>query len=92
MSTGVYVLIMIGLFFILLSGIGLVRMPTFLTRCQVASKASTLGTVFILLGSMLHFQSLAVVIKVAFIVLFLLLSTPIAMHSLALVAKKKNYD
>ncbi|SMF81130.1 monovalent cation/H(+) antiporter subunit G [Pseudobacteriovorax antillogorgiicola] len=74
--------ILCGSIFVLLAGAGLVKMPHFFQRMQASSKASTLGTIFILIGSCLAHQSFESAIKSLGIVLFLLLTTPVATHAL----------
>ena len=86
------VLIVFGSAFILLAGLGLVKMPTFFMRMQTASKASTLGSILLLAGASLHLGSLEVTLKATAIVVFLLLTTPIATHALAEAAKQEKYD
>ena len=45
------VLLLIGMFFILVSSIGLLRMPDLMTRMHVATKAGTVGVGFVLFSS-----------------------------------------
>ena len=72
-----------GTAFVLLSAIGLLRMSNFFTKLQATSKAVTLGNILILVGVALHFRTDEAVLKSVGIVLFLLLSTPVATHALA---------
>ena len=44
----------IGAFFVLVGGLGLIRMPDFFTRLHASSVADTAGAGFILLGFMLQ--------------------------------------
>ncbi|SOC12658.1 multisubunit sodium/proton antiporter MrpG subunit [Ureibacillus xyleni] len=47
--------ISVGLLFIVVTAIGLFRLPDLYTRAHAASKSSTLGVMFILLGVFFHF-------------------------------------
>src|SRR5690606_56041 len=75
------VLIMIfsglGVLFILIASIGIIRMPDFFLRLSVTVKASTLGVGFILLSTVMYFGELAVTTKALAIILFLLLTSPV---------------
>ena len=76
-------LFFIGVFFIALAGIGLLKMPDFLSKMQAVSKASTLGILFIIFGSLLVNQSWEAVLKSAVIAAILLISAPLSTHALA---------
>lgn len=71
-----------GTFFTLLAAIGVVRFPDIYMRLSAASKASTLGTSFILAAVALFFDSAAVSGKVVAIIAFTLLTAPVAAHML----------
>jgi len=75
------VLIMIfsglGVLFILIASIGIVRMPDFFLRLSVTVKATTLGVGFILLSTVIYFGDLSVSTKALAIILFLLLTSPV---------------
>ena len=77
----------LGIFFIVIAGLGLVRMSTLLMRMQAVSKASALGIVLMIVGLILSVANVEVVIKSVIICSFLLLTTPIATHAIALAAK-----
>lgn len=81
-----------GLLFVAISGIGLMRMPSFLVRIQVVSKAATLGTLFCLVAACISSPDWSTILKSILIVVFLLLSTPTATHALADTSKKISYD
>ena len=86
------ILLFMGASFILLAGLGLLRMPTLFMRMQATSKASTLGVIFMVIGLMLHVPTSEVLVKGSVICLFLLLTAPIAAHALALAAEKRGED
>jgi multicomponent Na+:H+ antiporter subunit G len=72
-----------GSLFVLLAAIGLLRMPDLFTRMHPSSKAATLGTVLILIGTAVHFQDGAIAVRAVLICLFLFLTAPVASHIIA---------
>ena len=92
MAVMAYIVLSFGVVFVLLAGVGLMRMPTFFMRMQVTSKASTLGVLLMLLGLCLLFPTWEMSIKSVLLCVFLILTAPIAAHALALSATKRNYD
>lgn len=75
--------VLIGSLFILVSAIGMLRMPDFLIRMHAATKAGTLGTGLILIGVMFHFKSLHVIVEGLLVFFFIFVTAPIASHLLA---------
>lgn len=69
-----------GAFFVLIAGIGLLRLPDLYTRMHAAAKAGAFGGSLILLAACLVFGSWTVFIKVLLIILFFYASTPVAGH------------
>jgi multicomponent Na+:H+ antiporter subunit G len=90
MSTSIItiILIYIGIAFIVIAAIGIIRMPDVYTRMSAAAKAVTFGTGFILLGVVIHFNDTSVFLKIAAIFLFLLFSLATAAHVIGLAAYK----
>lgn len=82
------ILLIIGMFFILVAAIGLLRMPDLMIRMHAATKAGTVGAGFIMLAVANHFGELAVVIKAILIILFLLGTAPVASHLIGRAAYK----
>lgn len=70
----------IGMFFILMGAIGIVRMPDLYMRLSASAKASTLGTAFLLFGAAFFFREGSVTGQVIAIVIFIVLTTPVAAH------------
>lgn len=77
------VLVMIGCIFMLLAAVGILRMPDLFTRLQVTSKASVLGMTCILLATAIHFVEPAVTARAVVIIVFAVLTMPVAAHMLA---------
>lgn len=70
----------LGTLFVLLAGLGLVRMPDLYLRISVTTKAATLGIGLILMAVALYFREVAISSRVLAIILFLLLTAPVAAH------------
>jgi multicomponent Na+:H+ antiporter subunit G len=78
--------IYIGILFIVISAVGIIRMPDVYTRMSAVTKAVTLGVGFILLGVVIHFNETGMLIKCAIIFVFLLFSLSVAAHVIGLTA------
>jgi multicomponent Na+:H+ antiporter subunit G len=82
-------LLLVGGFFCVTGGLGLLRMPDFFTRVHGAAVLDSLGAICILLGLMLYAfddgfskQAVLLSLKLATILLFLLVTGPAAVHAL----------
>lgn len=69
-----------GSTFMLLAALGVVRLPDLLTRLHATTKAATLGVSLIMLSVVVHFAETAVVARALGIILFLMLTAPVAAH------------
>ena len=78
-----WALLISGSFFCLVGSIGLIRLPDFYSRVHAAGVVDSLGAILILLGLMTQTQDPIVIIKLAFILFFLILTGPTAVHALA---------
>jgi multicomponent Na+:H+ antiporter subunit G len=74
------IFMLIGTFFMLLAGIGLLRMPDLFLRMSAATKASTLGTGFILLAAAFYFDELGATSRALATIVFIFLTAPVAAH------------
>jgi multicomponent Na+:H+ antiporter subunit G len=77
------VLLVIGGAFMLLAGVGVVRMPDLFMRMQAATKAATLGVGCMLLALAIHFGDLAITARAALVTAFVFLTAPVAAHVIA---------
>ena len=75
--------LLIGGFFGIVGGIGVVRLPDFFTRVHAGSLTDTLCAALILLGLMLQAGPTLVTVKLILILVFLFFTTPTATHALA---------
>lgn len=74
------IFIVLGTFFILVSSIGILRMPDLFMRMSATTKAATLGVGFVLLGTAIQYWDVGIFSRAIVIVLFLLLTAPVAAH------------
>ncbi|MGA7954287.1 MAG: monovalent cation/H(+) antiporter subunit G [Gloeobacterales cyanobacterium] len=75
-------LMIVGIAFMSIAALGIVRMPDLFLRTSVTSKASTLGISCILLAVAVHFNDLGVTSRVLATIAFMLLTAPVAAHVL----------
>ena len=74
--------IVVGVIFIIVTAVGLIRLPDVYTRTHAASKSATLGVMFILLGVFLHFWLIEGHInsRILLGIVFLFITGPIGGH------------
>ena len=77
-----WISLMVGVFFSLVGGVGILRMPDFWTRAHAASVTDTMGVAFILLGLMLQAGPSLITVKLLMILAFLYITSPTAGHAL----------
>jgi multicomponent Na+:H+ antiporter subunit G len=70
-----------GSLFLLLASIGIIRMPDVYNRMQAGTKATTIGTMLVMVGIALAQPSWTG--KLLLVLLFLLATNPISSHALA---------
>jgi multicomponent Na+:H+ antiporter subunit G len=76
------VLIFAGIVFLLIGGYGVLKMPDFITRVHAASLIDSGGVIFILTGLILKAGFTLVAAKLGLVLIFLLLTSPTAIHAL----------
>jgi multicomponent Na+:H+ antiporter subunit G len=87
-----WLLIVLGSFFTIVGGIGLVRMPDVYTRMHAASVTDSLGAGFLLLGLMLQAGFSLVTLKLVFILGLFFLFGPVVTHALAQAALHEKVE
>ena len=80
----------IGVFFVFLGSLGLVRMPDLYCRMQTATKVTTLGALSMLLGVSILASNVVFVLKAILIGVFLLMTAPISASVLIRAAHDKG--
>lgn len=74
------VFFVLGTFFVVVAGVGMVRFPDPLMRLHASTKAGTLGAAFVASGVMCFYPTLSVAARGTALILFLLLTAPVAAH------------
>ena len=82
----------IGIIFMLVGSIGIVRLPDFYSRTHSVSKSDTLGIIFVILGLVIYEGVTQSSLKLLLVVLFIALSNPVGTHALARAALKKGLN
>ena len=78
-----WIFLLIGSFFALVGGIGIVRLPEFFSRMHGGGITDTLGAALIILGLCFAAGDWLVVVKLVMILFFLFLTSPSSCHALA---------
>lgn len=76
------ILILCGTFFLIISCLGLIRLPDFYTRAHATGKSDTLGVIMILGGLSLYNGWVPTTLKLIVIFVFILITAPAAIHAL----------
>ena len=84
------VLVILGIAFILVGSVGIIRLPDFFTRTHAVSKSDTLGVIFVIGGLVIYEGFTLSSLKLILIILFIALANPIGSHALAKAAMKKG--
>lgn len=82
-----WILLIGGSAFVLIGGIGALRMPDFYTRMHAASLTDTLGTILILFGVFVQAGFSLAAVKLLAILVFMMLTAPTAAYALANAAR-----
>lgn len=83
-------LVSLGILFMLVGSIGIVRLPDFYSRTHAVSKSDTLGIIFVILGLVIYAGFTQSSLKLLLVVLFIALSNPVGTHALSRAALKKG--
>ncbi len=78
-----WILLAGGGVFVIIGGVGMLRMPDFYTRVHAASVTESLGAILILLGLMIQGGATLVTAKLVIILFFLLFTSPTSAYALA---------
>lgn len=72
-----------GTLFVFVAGLGVLRLPDVPMRMHASTKAGTLGVALISLAMVCFFPTLSIFARAGVLVLFLLLTAPVAAHMIA---------
>ena len=78
-----WVLIGMGSFFLIIGGVGLLRLPDFYSRIHAAGMTDTMGAWLVLLGLLFAGAGWLVNAKLLMLLFFLMLTSPLSSHALA---------
>ena len=84
--------LLLGSAFCIIGGIGLIRLPDFYSRIHGGGITDTLGAGLVMLGLMLQAGWSLVTVKLVLIMLFLLLTSPVASHAIARAARHSGLE
>ena len=84
--------LLLGSTFCIIGGIGLIRLPDFYSRIHGGGITDTLGAGLVMLGLMLQAGWSLVTVKLVLIMLFLLLTSPVASHAIARAARHSGLE
>lgn len=80
--------ILVGALFLFSAGLGVLRMPDIYNRIQTGTKATTLGTIMILIGLAILHPAWAW--KLVILIFFIMLTNPVSSHALARAAHTRG--
>lgn len=77
------VLISLGVFFLAMGAVGLLRFPDYWSRMHAAGKCDTLGSLLLLIGLTCYDGATFASLKIMVIALFIFMTSPTATHAIA---------
>lgn len=78
-----WALIVVGSAFCLIGGLGMLRLPDVYARMHAAGIIDTTGAAFVFIGLMMQAGFTLITVKLIFIVVFILYTSPVSTHALA---------
>jgi multicomponent Na+:H+ antiporter subunit G len=87
-----WVCIVSGSVFIIIGGLGLLRLPDFYTRIHAAGITDTVGSWLIVIGLMTQAGPTLVTARLVILLFFLVVTSPLASHALAKAAYLRGLD
>jgi multicomponent Na+:H+ antiporter subunit G len=85
------VLLIIGAAFMVMAGLGLLRMPDIYLRMSASTKAATLGVGAVLLAAAVYFNTPGITARALATILFVLLTAPVSAHMIGRAAHAKGH-
>ena len=87
-----WALLACGAFLCAIGGLGILRLPDFYSRQHAAGITDTLGSAFVLIGLMLQSGFSLNAAKLVMILIFLILTSPVATHAIAQAARQSGLE
>jgi multicomponent Na+:H+ antiporter subunit G len=82
------IVVLVGSVFLFSAGLGVLRMPDSYNRIQTGTKASTLGTILVLIGLAIYHPDWFG--KLLLLIFFVLLTNPVSSHALARASHRRG--
>ncbi|WP_424932253.1 monovalent cation/H(+) antiporter subunit G [Amaricoccus macauensis] len=82
--------LLLGAFFCLVAGIGIIRLKDVFSRMHAATKAGTLGLGLICVAVMIKAETWLGIIEALFVFVFMLLTAPVGAHLIGRAAFRKH--
>jgi len=92
LNTLALIFIVVGLFFMIVGAIGLIRFPDLYTRVHATGKCDTLGEGMMLFGFILYEGMNLVSVKILLLVIFIFVTSPTAVHAILNVAYTRGVE
>lgn len=89
---GSWVFILIGLFFMVVGSVGMLRMPDVYTRLHAAGMTDTMGAGFMIAGLCLQSGLTLLTLRLVLVYVFLLFTSPIGTHATARAALQSGLE
>ncbi len=80
------ILLVVGSFFMLIAGLGMLRMPDLFLRMSCSTKAATIGVGTLLFALALYFTQLGVTTRALATICFIFLTSPVGAHRIGRIA------
>ena len=90
MNVACIILLSLGVLFLLLGAIGILRFPDCYTRMHAAGKCDTLGALLVVSGLAFYHGVSLESAKILFIAVFIFLTSPTATHAIARAALRRE--
>ncbi|PRX32635.1 multisubunit sodium/proton antiporter MrpG subunit [Orenia metallireducens] len=78
-----YVFLITGTYFLISNAIGMIRFPDFYLRLHASSKCLIAGSISVLMGCIVLEGISYISLKLIIIIIFLLITNPVAIHAIA---------
>ncbi len=91
----VFIFLIMGALFILISAIGIIRLPDLFMRMHATTKTNSIGISLILIGTMMAFPQVTNILKGLMIIIFIYLTSPLGAHMIGkagLITKAKKWE
>lgn len=85
-------IIILGLFFLFVAGLGAVRLPDFYTRSHAIGVTDTLGTLLVASGVALYHGFDLISVKIFLLILFIYVANPVITHVFLRAAKRAGLE